>query len=136
MMDAAGLQAALEELGAEYTKRLGLRVDAVAPGEVVLTLPVTPELVHGGGVLCGQAILAAADTAMLLAMIAQLGEFRPMTTVQLQTSFLRPVPSEAASVTVTSRVLRTGKILSYGDVEFRTSDGRLAAHATTTYALL
>ncbi len=81
----------LEELAAEYTKRLGLRVETVAPGEVTLTLPVTPELVHAGGVLCGQAILAAADTAMLLAMIAQLGEFRPMTTVQLQASFLRPV---------------------------------------------
>jgi uncharacterized protein (TIGR00369 family) len=135
-MDAAGLQAKLEELGAEYTKRLGLRVETVAPGEVTLTLPVTPALVHAGGVLCGQAILAAADTAMLLAMIAQLGEFRPMTTVQLQVSFLRPVAKEATTVAVIGRVLRYGKSLSYGDVEFRTSDNKLAAHATTTYALL
>ena len=59
-MDAAALQATLEELGAEYTKRLGLRVKTAAPGEVTLTLPVTPELIHGGGVVCGQAILAAA----------------------------------------------------------------------------
>ena len=44
--------------------------------------------------MCGQAIMAAADTAMLVAMIAQLGEFRPMTTVQLQTSFVRPVPQK------------------------------------------
>jgi len=57
-IDAAGLQATLEKLAAEYTKRLGLRVETAAPGEVTLTLPVTPELVHGGGVLCGQAILA------------------------------------------------------------------------------
>jgi acyl-coenzyme A thioesterase PaaI-like protein len=35
-----------------------------------------------------------------------------------------------------ARVLRHGKSLSYGDVEFRTEDGKLAAHATTTYALL
>ena len=41
MMDAAGLQATLEELGAEYTKRLGLRVETAAPGEVTLTPPVT-----------------------------------------------------------------------------------------------
>jgi uncharacterized protein (TIGR00369 family) len=135
-MDAAGLQATLEELAADYTKRLGLRVETAAPGEVTLTLPVTPELVHGGGVLCGQAILAAADTAMLLAMIAQLGEFRPMTTVQLQASFLRPVPRDATAVTVIVRVLRFGKSLSYGEVEFKTPDGKLAAHATTTYALL
>ena len=135
-IDAAGLQATLEKLAAEYTKRLGLRVETAAPGEVTLTLPVTPELVHGGGVLCGQAILAAADTAMLLAMIAQLGEFRPMTTVQLQASFLRTVPKESTAVRVIARVLRFGKSLSYGEVEFKTPDGKLAAHATTTYALL
>jgi len=69
-------------------------------------------------------------------MIAQLGEFRPMTTVQLQASFLRPVPGKVASVVVIGRVLRFGKILSYGEVEFKTPDERLVAHATTTYALL
>lgn len=135
-MDATALQAILAELGAEYVTRLGLRVEEAGEGRVVLTLPVAPGLVHGGGVLCGQAILAAADTAMLLAMVSQLGEFRPMTTVQLQTSFVRPVPKGVAAVTVTARVLRHGKSLSYGDVEFRTPDGKLAAHATTTYALL
>ena len=135
-IDAAGLQATLEKLAAEYTKRLGLRVETAAPGEVTLTLPVTPELVHGGGVLCGQAILAAADTAMLLAMIAQLGEFRPMTTVQLQTSFLRPVPRETAEVLLTARVLRRGKSLAFGEISVRSPDGKLAAQATTTYALL
>ena len=71
---------------------------SVASGQVTLSLPVSAEIVHAGGVVCGQAIMAAADTAMLVAMIAQLGEFRPMTTVQLQTSFVRPVPEEAASV--------------------------------------
>jgi uncharacterized protein (TIGR00369 family) len=135
-MDAATLQAIFEGLAADYTRRLGLRVETIAPGGVTLTLPVTPELVHAGGVLCGQAILAAADTAMLLAMIAQLGEFRPMTTVQLQTSFLRPVPQDALSLAVIARVLRFGKSLSYGEVEFNTSDRKLAAHSTTTYALL
>lgn len=135
-MDAAALQAIFEGLAADYTRRLGLRVETVAPGEVTLTLPVTPELVHAGGVLCGQAILAAADTAMLLAMIAQLGEFRPMTTVQLQTSFLRPVPKDALSLAVIARILRFGKSLSYGEVEFSTSDRKLAAHSTTTYSLL
>ena len=135
-MDAATLQATFDRLGAEYVKRLDLRIESVAPGALTLALPVAAELVHGGGVLCGQAILAAADTAMLLAMINELGEFRPMTTVQLQASFVRPVPKDTAGVVVVARVLRLGKTLSYGDVEFRTPDGKLAAHATTTYALL
>ena len=48
----------------------------------------------------------------------------------------RPVSKEAARIGVVARVLRHGKSLSYGDVEFRSEDGKLAAHATTTYALL
>lgn len=135
-MDAATLQETFDRLGADYVKRLNLRIVSVDLDGVTLLLPVAPDLVHGGGVLCGQAILAAADTAMLLAMIATLGEFKPMTTVQLQTSFVRPVPRDVAHVVVVARVLRRGKTLSYGDVEFKTADGKLAAHATTTYALL
>ncbi len=135
-MDVAALQASLDTLAANYTKRLGLVVESVEPDRVVLRMPVTPDLVHAGGVVCGQAILAAADTAVLLLMIAKIGEFRPMTTVQLQTSFLRPVPKDAAHVTVDARLVRFGKTLSYGEVSFSTPDGKLAAKATTTYALL
>jgi uncharacterized protein (TIGR00369 family) len=135
-MDAAALQATLDRLAADCVKRLGLRVETVEAGQVTLSLPVSADIVHAGGVVCGQAILAAADTAMLVAMIAELGEFRPMTTVQLQTSFVRPVAKDATRMGVVARVLRAGKSLSYGDVEFRTQDGRLAAHATMTYALL
>ncbi len=135
-MNAADLEATLAGLAADYVKQLALRVDEVSTGRVVLSMPVAPALVHGGGVLCGQAIMAAADTAMLLAMIAQLGEFKPMTTVQLQTSFVRPVPRSVESVRIVATVLRHGKSLSYGEVAFSTPDGKLAAHATTTYALI
>jgi len=135
-MDIATLQNTLDEIAAEYVRRLNLRIEAIGEETVTLSLPVAPGLVHGGGVLCGQAIMSAADTAMLVAMIARVGSFKPMTTVQLQASFLRPVPKETASVTVAARVLRFGKTLSYGEVEFLTPDGRIAAHATTTYALI
>ena len=135
-LDPARLQAIFDGIAAEYVARLNLRIDEVGPGSVVLTLPMAAGLVHGGGVLCGQAMLSAADTALLLAMIAQLGEFRPMTTVQLQTSFLRPVPQETAAIILTARILRAGRNLSYGEVEFKLPDGKLVAHATSTYSLL
>lgn len=136
MTDVAELQQFLEGVAADYVKRLQLRVTAASKGDATLVLPVADGLVHGGGVLCGQAMLAAADTAMLLAMVSQLGGFKPMTTVQLQTSFLRPVPRGTSEVFVKGRVLRQGKSLSYGEVHISTPDGKLAAHATTTYALL
>jgi uncharacterized protein (TIGR00369 family) len=132
----ARLQADFEKIAAPYVRRLGLTIVEASTDQVVLSMPVTPELVHGGGVLCGQAMLAAADTSMVLAMSASLGGFQPMTTVQLQTSFLRPVPGDAGEVRVTCRLLRRGKSLSFGEIEIATPDGKLAAHATTTYALL
>jgi uncharacterized protein (TIGR00369 family) len=127
-MDAESLQAAFDPIAAEYVRQLRLRVVAVRPGEVDVSMPIAPGLVHGGGVLCGQ--------AMVLVMMADLGEFRPMTTVQLQTSFLRPVPGDIAEVSITARLLRRGKSLAFGEISIRTPDGRLAAQATTTYALL
>ncbi len=136
MLNVDALQTILDEIAAEYVKQLGLRVVAVDDDGVSLLLPVAPGLVHGGGVLCGQAIMSAADTAMLVAMIAKLGAFKPMTTVQLQTTFLRPVPKDVPTIRVVARVLRLGKTLSYGEVEFVTPDGKLLAHATTTYTVL
>jgi len=35
-----------------------------------------------------------------------------------------------------ARVLRAGKTLAYGEISLTTRDGKLAAHATATYALL
>jgi uncharacterized protein (TIGR00369 family) len=134
----AELQAVLAEVTAPMVRDLGLRVTAAEPGNVMLTLPVTPALVHGGGVLCGQALMAAADTAMVVALtsLEPGARFRPMTTAQLSASFLRPVAGDAGEVTLTARVLRQGKTLAYGEISMATADGKLVAHATTTYAYL
>jgi uncharacterized protein (TIGR00369 family) len=136
MTDLAALQKALGEIFAPWVQRLDLQPLEVRPGEVVLALPVSAEHVHAGGVLCGQTLMSAADTAMVLAVSSQLGEFRPMTTVQLQTSFLRPIPADSGDARITARVLRLGRTLAFGEIEIADAQGRLAAHATTTYALL
>jgi uncharacterized protein (TIGR00369 family) len=136
LADAEMLQDALGHVFAEWVRELDLRVVEAREGEVVLALPVAPKHVHGGGVLCGQTMMAAADTAMVLAVMTRLGGFKPMTTVQLQTSFLRPVSGSSGAVRVIARVLRMGKSLVFGEVQIVTAEHELAAHATTTYALL
>lgn len=138
--DAATARAAVEDalagVFAPSVRALDLRLVELTDDGVVLSLPVTPAHVHGGGVLCGQTMMAAADTAMVLAIVAQLGAFRPMTTVQLQTSFLRPVAGDAGHATVQARVLRSGRNLVFGEIDVLDAGGRLAARSTTTYALL
>jgi len=136
LADVEMLQAALGHVFAEWVRELDLRVLEARAGEVVLALPVTRKHVHEGGVLCGQTMMAAADTAMVLAVMTRLGGFKPMTTVQLQTSFLRPVSGSSGAARVVARVLRMGKSLVFGEVQVINADDELAAHATTTYALL
>jgi uncharacterized protein (TIGR00369 family) len=136
MTDVPALQKAIPEIFAPWVQQLDLRVLAAAPGEVQLALPVAARHVHGGGVMCGQTLMSAADTAMVLAIMTQLGEFKPMTTVQLQTSFLRPIAAGSDDARVTARVLRMGRNLVFGEIEVADATGKLAAHATTTYALL
>ncbi len=130
------LSDALGQLFAPWVTQLNLQLSTATAGEVQLLLPVAPLHVHGGGVLCGQTLMAAADTTMVLAVMTRLGGFKPMTTVQLNTTFLRPVPADAGNVRVTARVLRMGRSLVFGEVHLHGADGSLAAQVTTTYALL
>lgn len=137
MTEAASLQALLDsDLFAPWVRELGLKVDAAERDAVHLQLPIAPRHVHGGGVLCGQTMMAAADTAMVVAISAAIGGFKPMTTVQLQTSFLRPIAGDVGAARVTARVLRRGKNLVFGEIQISDARGQLAAHATTTYAML
>ena len=135
-IDKSFLEDALTTVFAEWVRALDLRVIEASAGEVLLALPVAAKHVHSGGVMSGQTLMAAADTAMVLAVMSRLGTFRPMTTVQLQTTFLRPIPGDAGFANVRARVLRMGKNLAFGDIQITHGDDVLAAHATTTYALL
>jgi uncharacterized protein (TIGR00369 family) len=135
MIERDTLQAALPEYFAPWVQALGLRVEANDRDSVTLRLPQNADLSRVGGMLCGQAMMAAADTAMVLALMSQAGAFRPCTTVQMNTSFLKPLSGQDALVQ--ARVLRAGKTLAFGEIDIRgAEDGKSACRASTTYALL
>jgi uncharacterized protein (TIGR00369 family) len=134
--DIEMLNAALSRIFAAWVRELDLRVLEASEGEVVLALPVAARHVHEGGVLCGQTMMAAADTAMVLAVMTKLGRLEPMTTVQMNTSFLRPVGGASGELRIVARVLRMGRSLVFGEIHLLDAKGELAAHVTTTYALL
>ena len=129
------LQQALADLFAPWVQALGLQVESFGPGEATLRLPQSDALSRVGGMLCGQAMMAAADTAMVLALISHFGQFRPCATVQLSSTFLRPLSGQDALVT--ARVLRVGQSLAFGEIELRgADDGKSVFRASTTYALM
>jgi uncharacterized protein (TIGR00369 family) len=129
------LQGLLSDWFAPWIQAMGLQVESFAEGEVTLRLPQNEQLSRVGGMLCGQAMMSAADTAMVLAIVTQLGPQRPMTTVQLNTSFLKPLSGQDARIT--ARVIRAGKSLVFGEIDIcGATDGRSVCRASTTYALL
>ena len=134
-MDKETLQSALPEYFAPWVQALGLRVESFDADSVTARLPQNPQLSRVGGMLCGQAMMAAADTAMVLALVNHFGGFRPCTTVQMNTSFLKPLSGQDALVQ--ARVLRAGKALAFGEIDIRgANDGKSVCRASVTYALL
>jgi uncharacterized protein (TIGR00369 family) len=125
----------LPENFAAWVLDLRPTVEAVEKNSARLRVPYSDRLVRVGGTICGQALMSFADTAMVIAISAASGGFRPMTTVGQTISFMRPIAN--ADVVAESRVLRLGKTLAFGEIELRAADrDDLAAHVTTTYAIL
>src|SRR5690606_19732013 len=87
-----------------------------------------------GGLVCGQALMAFADTCMVFTVAAALGGFRDMATASQNTSFFAPAIGQ--DVLAEGRALKTGRLLVFGEVAMRPADDRrLVAQATSTYAL-
>ena len=133
-MDEPAIRALLDGILAPWVKELRLAPESTTEDTITLRLPYSDHLRHAGGVICGQVFMAAADTAMVVAVSHVLGGFQPMTTVSLNTTFMRPV--NEGDVLVTARIQRRGRNLVFGEIELRDAQGELAAHATTTYALI
>ena len=130
-----GAQGILAANFAAWVLDLGLSVESVSDGAAVLRMPYSERLVRVGGTICGQALMSAADTAIVIALSASFGEFKPVTTVSQNVTFMRPIAQQ--DVLVEARVIRLGKTLAFGEITLRgVKDERVAAHATTTYAIL
>ncbi|BFV55495.1 PaaI family thioesterase [Kitasatospora sp. CMC57] len=118
---------------APWVQALGLSVTETDDRHAVLRLPWSEQLAREGGALSGQALMAAADTASVIAVSSALGSFGPMTTVQQSITFQRAVLG--ADVLVDARLTKLGRRLAFLDVTL-TAEGTEApaAHATTVYA--
>ncbi|MFF2348357.1 PaaI family thioesterase [Kitasatospora sp. NPDC058115] len=119
---------------APWVQALGLSVTETGEHHAVLRLPWSDRLAREGGALSGQALMAAADTASVIAVSAARGGFGPMTTVQQSTNFQRAVTGR--DVLVHARVTKLGRRIAFLDITL-TAEGEqdAAARATAVYAL-
>ncbi|MEV0583612.1 PaaI family thioesterase [Nonomuraea sp. NPDC050310] len=125
----------LRDCFAPWIQELGLSVVETGERHAVLRLPWSDRLAREGGGLCGQAMMAAADTATVIALSSARGGFVPMTTVQQSTTFQRPVTGRDLLVNV--RITKLGRSLAFCEATL-TAEGaeEPSAQASTVYAIL
>lgn len=97
-------------------------------------LPFHEKMLRPGGTVSGPVMMALADTAMYVALLAMIGPVALAVTTSLNINFLRkPAP---ADVIARCRLLKLGKRLAVGEVTIY-SEGAddPVAHATVTYSI-
>jgi uncharacterized protein (TIGR00369 family) len=136
----------LGEVFAPWVQDLSLSVDGIEcdpppnaatdwqPG-AILRMAFSERLCRNGGVVCGQALMALADTAMVIAILAANRGYRPMTTVDQTTHFMRTVAS--SDVLADARVVRLGRTMSFGRVTLSSAaDNKPVAMVSSAFAML
>jgi uncharacterized protein (TIGR00369 family) len=143
-----GLQAAgrlMTEVFAPWVQDLALLVESVEairppgalpdwqPGAIV-RLPFSKKICSDGAVVCSQALMALADTAMVIACSAAWNGYRPMSTIDQTTHFLRPVNFD---IIADARVVRIGRNTSFGRVMLlHAADKRPVGMVASAYSML
>jgi uncharacterized protein (TIGR00369 family) len=123
-----------EKLG-PWLQEMALVVETIHAEGARLRMPHSPRLSRPGGSVSGQALLAAADSAMAIAIFATHGGFRNATTVGQSMSFMRPIGAVATCIEASVRKL--GRSLVFCEATFRAEgSAALCAHATATWALI
>jgi uncharacterized protein (TIGR00369 family) len=103
------------------------------PG-AVLRLPFAERNCRDGGVVCGPALMALADSAMLVACAAAWNGYRPMTPIDQTTHFLRPVSFD---VLADARVVRIGRTTTFSRVSLSSAiDRRPVGMVSAAHAML
>ena len=143
-----GLQAAgrlLTKIFAPWVQDLALLVESVEPVRppgapqdwqpgAVVRLPFARKICCDGDAVCSQALMALADSAMVLACSAAWNGYRPMSTIDQTTHFLRPVTFD---IVADARVVRIGRNTSFGRVMLLgAADKRPVGMVASAYSML
>ena len=128
-------QAIIDTKMSPWVKDLCMRVEETSDTGAVLRLPYGDHLNRPGGIISGQALLAFADSAMVVVISSALGGYRNMATVDMTTSFMSP--ARETDIIGRGEIVKSGKRMVFG--QFRLEDaatGAPVANIWTTWTLL
>ena len=125
----------LSSVTAPWIQDLDLQIDSISHLTCKFTLNYSKKLVRAGNIICGQAIVSAADTAMIVAVISAIGKYQEITTVDISCKYLRPLLREGGSIE--TEILKLGKRLVVGRITIKDIESnKAAAEISCTYARL
>lgn len=139
--NVAAAQQLLRDVFASWVQDLQLGIEAIHPpgseggAGATLRMKFSDRICREGGVICGQALMSLADTAMVFAVAAASGGYRPMTTVDQTSHFLKPAAN--SDVLADARIVRIGRTMAFGQVMLTPAfDPRPVAMVSSAYALM
>jgi uncharacterized protein (TIGR00369 family) len=132
-MSAEELEEFLHSQFANRERRV-FHVEKVEERFAQVRLPYHERMLRPGGTVSGPTMMALADTAMYVALLAMIGPVALAVTTNLNINFLRkPRPADVISK---ARILKLGKRLAVGDVLiYSEGEDEPVAHATVTYSI-
>ncbi len=123
----------LNKVTASWIQDLGIKVINIGKTYCEFSLDHNQKLVRSGGIVCGQAIVSAADTVMIVAVTAAVGGYEQITTVDISCKFLRPLLSHGAGIR--TEMIKVGKRLVVGRIIVKDNKSKkVAAEISCTYA--
>ena len=126
-------QTILSQSFAPWILSLSPVVTEISPDQTTLIMPITPDINRIGDIVCGQALAALADTAMVFACFGHLGQPEPVGTVTLDTQFLRP--ASGTQIRAEAQVTRAGRSMMFTRCTLIAEpSGKPVALATATFA--
>ena len=112
----------------------GVSIKEIWHGGALIRQTYRQDFIRPGGTISGPTMMALADFAMYVAVLASIGPVPLAVTTNLSINFLRK-PS-AADLLAEAKLMKLGKHLAVGEVGIRSAGGaELVAHATSTYSI-
>jgi uncharacterized protein (TIGR00369 family) len=117
-----------------FNAESGYAIEKVWHGGAVVRRHFHNRSLRPGGTLSGATMMALADFAMYVAVLAAIGWVPLAVTTNLTINFLKkPAPRDLLAEV---RLIKLGKRLAVGEVDLRSEgEADLVAHVTTTYSI-
>ena len=104
-----------------------------AHGKAWVRLPPKPEFLRPGGIIAGPAMMALADYALYIAILAAVGSANMAVSTNLNINFLRQ--AEPGELMTKAKLIKLGKRLAVGEAPVFSQSGQMVAHVTATYSI-